>query len=581
MSFIPSRLKTDPETETEAKDEVAKAVDPPLSYIDILFDHVGYLESNNGGIGPADSMSGKSVGIVGAGPAGLVAAHLLTKQGADVTVFESSDRVGGRVFSMRPAGLTDGAIFEMGAMRVPPSERIFGYYADQIGMSHQPFPDPGKPNVPTKIVFQNKAYDYCESNPPSMFKNVSDGWGAFAKMLEKTIGHLLKKESSFDQAQKEWQRLIYQPVGAGCKSTGPEKSYSLISFYQGLVQAFVENPEEFNCTRWTEKDFALFGALGVGSGGFGPLYQVNFAELCRLVINGLESDQRLYTEGLDALPKWLEGQLKQPVLFNTTVTNVVGATGGNPVSIHSTGARGSTVAYFDVAIVATTNRSMQIDMGITESVDGSLDFPPEVNTSLRELHLMNSSKLFVLTKSRFWGNGIPQNIQTDGLVRGLYCLDYPNTSYGVVLVSYSWGDDSTKLIAIKDPVKRLSILLQSLRGIDSEIDNFVEKLEEEKLPKYTQLIDWQEEEHFYGAFKLNYPGQDGRNQSAYYQYQNPDRKVILAGDSVGWCGGWIESALQTGVNAACGAAKVVVGASALGPNNPVDYKKPDYNYGPN
>ena len=519
-------------------------------------------------------MTGKSVGIVGAGPAGLVAAHLLTKQGAKVTVFESSDRVGGRVYSYRPAEATDGAIFEMGAMRVPPSERIFGYFAKQIGMTHQPFPDPGSTGVPTKIVFQNKAYDYSASNPPSMFKNVSDGWGAFAKMLETTIGDLLKSESSFDQAQKAWQQLIYRPVGAG-----PEQSYSLISFYQGLVQAFVENPQKFKCTRWTEKDFALFGALGLGSGGFGPLYQVNFAELCRLVINGLESDQRLYPNGLDELPKWLEKQLKQPVAFNTTVTNVVGATFGNPVSIHSTGVRGATVAYFDAAIVATTNRSMQIDMGITESVNSSLDFAPEVNSSLRELHLMNSSKLFVLTQSRFWGNGIPQNIQTDGLVRGLYCLDYPNTKYGVVLVSYTWGDDSTKLIAIKDPNERLSILLQSLRGIDAEIEKFVDILEGEILPQYTRIIDWQEEEHYYGAFKLNYPGQDGRNRSAYFQYQNPDRKVILAGDSVGWCGGWIESALQTGVNAACGAAKVVVGARALGDNPPTDCN-PGYNYGP-
>ncbi len=573
MSFIPSR----------PEGKALGATDQPLSYVDILYDHVGYLENNGGVIGKSNSMSGRSVGIVGAGPAGLVAAHQLTQLGASVTVFESSNRVGGRVRSDRPAGSNDGAIFEMGAMRVPPSERIFGYYAKQVGMSHQPFPDPGKPNVPTKIVFQNVAYDYSASSPPPMFKNVSDGWGAFVSMLETNVGNLLKDCTDFDQAQQAWQKLIYQPTGAG-----PEQSYSLISFYQGLVQAFVENASQFNCTPWTEKDFALFGALGLGSGGFGPLYQVNFAELCRLVVNGLESDQQLYVNGLDALPKWLEQQLNQPVSFNTTVTGVYGATGGNQVQIESVGAGGATVAYFDAAIVATTNRSMQIDMGITESARGPLDFPDDVNSSLRELHLMNSSKLFVLTKTKFWGNGIPQNIQTDGLVRGLYCLDYPNTNHGVVLVSYTWGDDSTKLIAIKDPAERLNILLQSLEGIDPEIDKFVAVLRSEQVHKdpkdpkkklFPQMIDWQEEEHYYGAFKLNYPGQDGRNQSTYYQYQNPDRKVILAGDSVGWCGGWIEGALQTGMNAACGAVKTVVGASGLGPKNPTDHN-PNYDYGP-
>jgi len=73
-------------------------------------------------------------------------------------------------------------------------------------------------------------------------------------------------------------------------------------------------------------------------------------------------------------------------------------------------------------------------------------------TAVQELHLMNSSKLFVLTTNKFWKSvGMPQNIQTDGLVRGLYCLDYPHSDHGVVLVSYTWGDDSTKYIAIKDP----------------------------------------------------------------------------------------------------------------------------------
>ena len=38
----------------------------------------------------------RRIGIIGAGPGGLAAAMLLARAGADVTLFERLDRVGGR-----------------------------------------------------------------------------------------------------------------------------------------------------------------------------------------------------------------------------------------------------------------------------------------------------------------------------------------------------------------------------------------------------------------------------------------------------------------------------------------------------
>ncbi|MFC9980834.1 glutamate synthase subunit beta [Gordonia sp. NPDC127522] len=44
---------------------------------------------------PPESTTGKSVGVVGSGPAGLAAAQQLTRAGHDVTVYERDDRLGG------------------------------------------------------------------------------------------------------------------------------------------------------------------------------------------------------------------------------------------------------------------------------------------------------------------------------------------------------------------------------------------------------------------------------------------------------------------------------------------------------
>lgn len=60
-----------------------------LAIIEYAFSH-GYMEPK-----PPKLRTGKTVGIVGSGPAGLAAAQLLNRRGHSVTVFERSDRIGG------------------------------------------------------------------------------------------------------------------------------------------------------------------------------------------------------------------------------------------------------------------------------------------------------------------------------------------------------------------------------------------------------------------------------------------------------------------------------------------------------
>lgn len=549
----------------------------PLTFVDVLYDHAGYLTKNKGKLGQ-ESLRDKKVAIVGSGPAGLAAAYLLSKMNASVTIFEQDEnRVGGRIYSYSPIS-GDKAVFELGAMRVPPSEQVFRYFANEFKV--QPggqFPDPGK--VFTQIVFQNKTYDWqpTDPQPPQIFKTVSQAWQSLAGSFG-PITKNLADSTTFGNAQKAWQQLIYNGNGPG-----PEQGYSTISFYQGLVQAFVENYKTYGLTQpWGAQEFALFGALGLGSGGFGPLYQVNFAEIVRLVINGLETKQQFYPNGMSKLIQGFQDKVGGSIKRGMKVVSVQrNTTKQNGKSILVTTASGTGTDTFDAAIIATTTRSMQVDMGLTDPVIGSPVLSEAQNTAIRELHMMNSSKLFVLTRTKFWLNSkqpLPANIQTDGLVRGLYCLDYPGTDHGVVLISYTWGDDSTKYIAIKDPEQRLSILLKSL---GAAVPAFVKALGPEIMSQYTTMIDWQEQPSYYGAFKLNFPGQDPMNQALYYQFlsrQKDDIGIYLAGDSVGWCGGWIEGALQTGVNAAAAVFQKLGGT--LFADNPMLQKSSLYSYGP-
>ena len=164
----------------------------------------------------------------------------------------------------------------------------------------------------------------------------------------------------------------------------------------------------------------------------------------------------------------------------------------------------------------------------------------EVMVALRDLNLVNSSKLFVRTPSKFWVNdsNISWNIQTDEMIRGLYTLDYPWTTDGVILISYVWCGDSEKLLAIP-PVQRYGLFWNIINNIDPVFASNLPSPENVD-PADILNIDWEATTNFYGAFKLNYPGQDPELAAAYYQFQSSQQGVYLAGDSVSWSGGWTE-----------------------------------------
>lgn len=75
----------------------------------------------------------RSVVIIGAGMAGLVAATELTALGHRVTIVEATDRPGGRVHSWRPAG-SGGPVHEFGAMRIPASHDHTRHYIEKAGL---------------------------------------------------------------------------------------------------------------------------------------------------------------------------------------------------------------------------------------------------------------------------------------------------------------------------------------------------------------------------------------------------------------------------------------------------------------
>ncbi|GAB3705215.1 flavin monoamine oxidase family protein [Nocardiopsis oceani] len=84
-------------------------------------------------IGSAETLD-RDVVIVGAGPAGLMAARTLQAAGRSVAVLEARDRVGGRTWSRE----IDGAFLEIGGQWVSPDQTELLGLLDELGMSTYP-----------------------------------------------------------------------------------------------------------------------------------------------------------------------------------------------------------------------------------------------------------------------------------------------------------------------------------------------------------------------------------------------------------------------------------------------------------
>ncbi|WP_020470139.1 flavin monoamine oxidase family protein [Zavarzinella formosa] len=540
--------------------------------VDTLYDYLPLLGPEPIARFPEGAPPPGSVAIIGAGPAGMVAAYELLRAGIVPCVFEATNRIGGRNCTrcFTDGGQPVNVIAEMGAMRVPVSNKVFWSYANRFQMKASLFPDPGR--VPTTLSYKNTPHEWAPgSPPPEPFARIQTELGRFVDPLVEKIWEPWRRRD-WEGVRGVWQGYVNQ--------------YANLSFYEALKAGIPQ---------WKADDFVAFGALGIGSGGFAPLYEINFLEMLRILVNQWENDQQMLLEGVGrfieqfhtqqvTMPDGKRASLQErnAVSLNTPVTGLESGVNRKPKLSYRNPATGEMVTReFSAIIVATTTRSMQITLGLTQPAAAIAS--ADVKNALRELHMIQSSKMFIRTRTKFWldaaGNpipGMPQNIQTDELPRGVYCLDYPQTENGVVLVSYTWGDDSSKLLGLDIPT-RFEQFKQVLRNINPQFADHLVPVGGEILN-----VDWEAEPYFYGAFKLHHPGQEPAARAAYHQFLSvldplTDTGVYLAGDGVSWSGGWTEGALHTGLNAACAAARRLGGL--LPPDSPLTQNPDLYDYG--
>jgi tryptophan 2-monooxygenase len=559
---------------------------PYIDTPDFMYDAwLNYLAGINKPIGSVPAKT--RVAVIGGGVSGLCAALELQRAGCDVTVFEQASEFGGRCQSDRfPNDQNDEA--ELGAMRFPPTEFILNHYLIKTGLvgpgglcSLPDFPDPG--TVPTYLSYEGKDEIWMPgTNPPSEFSKVKNGWD---ELMAKGITTDGGKTTLFQAAETITNALASNQTQLATTYWQEYiNRFGQMTFYGVMYELFsghgISGYDIPGGVAWTADDFTRFGELGVGSGGFGPLYPISFLDIFRLIVNELETTQKFLQpsstlqNGIRSLPlalakifSSLGGTLKPNAAIESIERSL------DPPTVFTLwGMGGATYGPFNKVIVATTTRSMELTLNLTDYS------PPLVSTDVAQAimrtHIVSSNKVAALIRN-FWSKNpnVPRVLLTDTLVHQIYTLDYtpagakqPDAT-GVVFISYVWDDDAIKQQSITagqhtGPPDNEMIYQKLLRGLfrDPNVKAWAENLWPVNGDwNNVKFEEWQSNPYFGGAFKLSEPGQDVYVQQMFFDYQKclhlADTGVYLAGDCIAWTSGWVEGGLQTALNAACGVIK--------------------------
>ncbi len=505
----------------------------PWPIPDNYFDYVK-LVSKSGGIGrlPPEKL-GTEIAIIGAGCAGLCAAYELMKIGLHPVVYESAvnvdgkPRIGGRMHSYRFPG-DPKAIAELGAMRFPPTHKTFFFYLDKFDLDYsRKFPNPLV--VPTTLFFKGKRY-FIPMNgklPPVVYRGVKV-WNA---LIQPLVDKLIRVWNKPQMLISLWEEFV--------------EKFQHKSFYQVLNESGLSKHE-----------IEYFGLIGLGTGGFDSLFRINFLEILRIVACRWEVDQRLIKGGADQIPLRLWSDTSQSSHWGSM--SVRRLNNGCPRSAVKEiyvpddpsrkvliTERNGEVRPYDAVLISCSLRALEMDIKINRSA-----FTNDVWTAIHNIYMINSSKVFVRTRTAFWKHQNPSQTLTctitDEATRGTYLFDFEDTPCGVICLSYTWGDSSVKFNALshEERVECCIRILEKVYGRDLISKQALESVS----------ICWEDISGYNGAFKFTLPGQYTYQQSLFQQPFTPSAKqhngIFLSGETTSWAGGWIEGAFQSGLDAA-------------------------------
>ncbi|MEC3883032.1 flavin monoamine oxidase family protein [Halobacillus sp. HZG1] len=446
----------------------------------------------------------KKVVIVGAGMAGLVCASLLKQAGHTVKIIEGSDRVGGRIYTLRKP-FSEGQYLDVGAMRFPNIHELIFAYIRKFDLPINEF------NNENDLYFvngvQSTSTTYTQNPNVLKFPLAPEEQGKTAKeLLSLAVQPYLDLYESASPAEKERLRRKFD-------------RYS----FEGFLRF---NPLGVSLSEGAIRKVKVL----LGIEGFPELSFVDILlDIVRTVFN---PDLKFYEirGGNDLLPEAFLPDLSPHILYKRKVQQIFQENDGvRVVAINR-----NTYEYEnfkgDYVIVTVPYSVMQfIDIIPYDSISF------EKWKAIKELSYVSSVKIGLEFKSRFWEELKIANVLTDIPLRYTYS---PSPGRQVMLGSYSWGANANLWNSLPER-ERINEALYGLSKV------FGKRVYEEftKGASYS----WSQNEFSAGCFTLFAPNQATDFADRLY---TPEGRIHFAGEHTSTFHGWVEGAIESAIRAA-------------------------------
>ncbi|KAI1323894.1 hypothetical protein F5Y16DRAFT_424545 [Xylariaceae sp. FL0255] len=450
------------------------------------------------------------VGIVGAGISGLYSALLLRREGHTVTVFESEDRLGGRIFTHRftPQSGSADVYFEVGAMRIPRSS-LHSKVFDLIRYLNT--------HCPAEAKIELIPYILDHENNSSFFRNKKGklqdpSWAAKAGLPEKY--HNKTPQELLGSVVLPWLNILRKDFDSGFQVS--LRCFNYLRFQIGWSHEVIELVE-LSCSQTNQ-------------------YDLSFTEI---IIQNLDFDTKDWAtvkDGMSRIPQSAAALIgSQNIRLNSKVERISYLEDGR-VELSAQGLEQPYVGQFDAVIMAIPPSAVH---RIVDRPQWS--FMKE--QAIRGSHFEPLYKIGLHFRTRFWERSTRSpcfggQSTTDLRFRWIV---FPSNDLGKntsgVLLLYSWMSDALKWGALSR-AERIKICLHDLNKFYSD---------EPGVDVYSQFLEafdvlWSNENA--GGDAMFLPGQFTRFYEAAKQ---PEGRIYFAGEHLSrhhtWIAGAVDSAL--------------------------------------
>jgi monoamine oxidase len=471
---------------------------------------------------PADERARSTrVIILGAGPAGLTAAWELSEQGYVVQILEATDRVAGRVFTVRGgtriserdgaeqvAVFDEGHYFEAGAWRIPYSHRGLLHYYRAFGL----------PLITHKNLNLN-AFAYVDADPTGTKLRLrelrTDMAGYVSEVLAKAVDQRLLDLEFTDQ---DAELLIEYLIAEGQLS--PED----LSYSGSSRRGYLELP-------------GAGDQPGVVSNPIPPLELLPFAAetmrwsaLYLAATAGFDQQETMLEPVGGMATLWEQGfhpRLAQSITLNAEVVEIRQSDSGVRV-VHRDRASGEETETAADYCICT------IPLPVLREIPA--DFSEDFSAAISSVQYLDVGKSGIQFRRRFWeeDDWIYGGITYTNIPE-IVTIAYPDYGFqsakGVVQAYYHFGE-AAAAVGDLPPGQRIELALKHGEKIHPQYrDEF----------EHGASVAWQNMPYQRGGWATFGP----ETAQHYPRLLEPDGRVYLAGDHLSYLPGWQEGAIQS------------------------------------